>query len=90
MTKLFLGLFDITISLFVYLPFAAVCITAFDSLKKLWHREFNRKNTALFAVCAIYIAAFVCIKVYKPDFLAPMFFSITCLIPVLKSSRELL
>lgn len=90
MTKLFLGLFDITVSLLVYLPFAGVCLAAADSFKKLLRRRSIRKNAAVFTLSAIYIIAFICFKVYKPDFLAPMFFAITCLVPVAKGYKKLM
>ncbi|MBR4878372.1 MAG: hypothetical protein IKU13_00890 [Clostridia bacterium] len=89
MTKLFLGVFDMMVSLFLWIPLFFVCLTLFTAVRKLF-RRFSLKNLMIFAFSAVYISTFVYFYVYKPSFLAPIFCMVTCLVPVATSSLRLM
>lgn len=90
MARLFLGIFDMMVSLFLWIPLFFVCLTMVTALRKLFRRKFTFRNLALFALSAIYISVFVYFYVYKPSFLAPIFCMVTCLVPVAQSSMKLM
>lgn len=90
MTRLFLGIFDMMVSLFLWIPLFFVCITLLTALRKLIKGRFTAKNLTLFALSAIYVAVFVYFYIYKPSFLAPIFCMVTCLVPVAESSLRLM
>ena len=89
MTKLFLGVFDIAVSLFLWVPFAFMCLAAVLASFKLIRHRFSKKNLGIFAFSMAYIAAFSYLYIYRPDALAPVFCMVTCLVPVMDSSRKL-
>lgn len=90
MTRLFLGIFDMMVSLFLWIPLFFVCLTMITALKNLFRRKFTFRNLALFVLSAIYISVFVYFYIYKPSFLAPIFCMVTCLVPVAQSSMKLM
>ena len=89
MTKLFLGVFDITVSLFLWVPFGIACLMALGGIRRLFNHKINRRTLSVLALSLIYIAAFAYLYIYRPDALAPVFCMITCLVPVVDSSRKL-
>ncbi|MBQ7085941.1 MAG: hypothetical protein IJM96_00525 [Clostridia bacterium] len=89
MTKLFLGVFDIMVSLFLWVPFGIACLMALGGIRRIFRHKLNRKTVSVLAFSLFYIGAFAYLYIYRPDALAPVFCMITCLVPVVDSSRRL-
>lgn len=90
MARLFLGVFDMMVSLFLWIPLFFVCLTMISALRRLIRGRFTAKNLMLFTLSLIYISVFVYFYIYKPTFLAPIFCMVTCLVPVAESSMKLM